>query len=508
MGRQLYIDVSPQPGIQRDGTEFDSMMYTDGSWVRFYKLRAKKMGGYQVLHFGNQEIVRDLFSYDFPSSVLLYMGRASSLNYIRVSSDGATSSPVDRTPDSFVYHEDNTWTFATVSAADVYIVATAAPNNIDIANETAGTVYAGLINANSKLEPLMNGGDEIQTAGGVMVLLSFIIVYGSDGLIFWNDGESFTNWPVDNFRIIGTSKIVYGAPVRAGDTGTALLWSLDSVIKLTYNGNEDFSDAYVSTQSTILSANCVVSYEPFFFWIGNNSFYIYNGTVSELPNIVNKDWFFSNLNMTYKEKVWGFVNRQYGEICWLFPKGDSVENNHMLVYNIQDQTWFDTDQIDRCSAVSASSQFQYPIMSSSAPEPYGNSYLYPLWIHEKGTNKVAFGTTTAITSSFTTNINNMWMEDPASQVCEIDMMTPDIEQSGTMIFQVITRGYPNSTPTYSDEFTFEPTTEFKTIRVKGSFFSFKFISNVEDGNYLMGKTMVRVNVMDDQRPGPTSGAVT
>jgi len=504
MGRQLYIDVSPQPGIQRDGTSFDTLMYTDGSWVRFYKMRAKKMGGYQILHFGTQEIVRDLFSYDFTSSVLVYMGRASSLSYIQVSPDGTTSSPVDRTPAGFVVDPENTWVFSTVNADNIFILATAAPNNIDIANEVPGRVYYGLIDDSTPLAPLLDGLNPIETTGGVFVLLSFIIVYGSDGRIFWNDGLSFFSWPVDNQTTIGTSKIVYAAPVRAGDTASGLLWSLDSVIKITYVTDQNFIASYISTTSTILSANCVVNYEPFFFWIGNDSFYIYNGTVSELPNTINKDWFFKNLNETYKEKVWGFVNRQFGEICWLFPYGDSTENNHMLVYNIQDQTWFDTDQIDRCSAVASTSQFQYPIMSSSAPEPYGSSFLYPLWMHERGVNKVAFGESTPITSTFTTNINNMWMEDPQSQVCSVDMIAPDVEQAGTMIMQVITRGYPNSTPTYSDDFPFDPDTEFRTVRVKGSFFAFKFISNVIDGDYLMGKTMARINVTDDQRPGPTS----
>ena len=106
---QLFINVSPQVGIQRDGTDFDCTMYTEGSWVRFYKDRAKKIGGYQVLHPGTQEIVREMYSTNTAGAIILYLGRASSLTYLQVSLEGTTTSPIDRTPIGFTYDVNNQW---------------------------------------------------------------------------------------------------------------------------------------------------------------------------------------------------------------------------------------------------------------------------------------------------------------------------------------------------------------------------------------------------------------
>lgn len=506
MSNISFIEMKPEPGIQRDGTTVDCTQYTDGTWVRFYKGRAKKIGGYTLISLGNTEIPRELFSYDSINSIQLFIGRPSSLKTFNVLSNLTTTASNDITPVGFVANANNLWSMTTVSniVADVpttYLVATACPNGTDISNTVAGQVYYGDITATTPLVP----SSTIKTTGGVLNLGSFILIYGSDGLVIWNDGVDITNFPVDNFLQFGSSKFIYGAPVRTGIVATGLLWSLDGVVNIGLNPNNpgQFECSYASTITTILSPNCVVPYEPLFFWIGINTFYVYNGAVSEVENNTNKLWFFENLNQNAKEKVYGFVNKEYHEVCWLFPYGDSMENNWMLIYNMQTQTWYDTDNINRSCAVSSSSQFKYPIMASSAPEVFNSVNTYPLWAHEVGVDRVDPLRTTAIVSSFTTN--KIWIIDqnPQAQVLTFDVFIPDVKQTGSMFFTTNTQGYPNSPEVISDIFSFDPTTEFITIRQKGSITNFTFTSNVIGGDYLFGKTMFKVIQTDDQRPGPS-----
>ena len=44
---QKVIALRVPPGIQRDGTQFDSIMFVDGQWVRFQRGRPRKIGGYK-----------------------------------------------------------------------------------------------------------------------------------------------------------------------------------------------------------------------------------------------------------------------------------------------------------------------------------------------------------------------------------------------------------------------------------------------------------------------------
>ncbi len=48
------------PGIDRDGTNFSRVAYSDGEWVRFYRDRPRKIGGYQLILNGNKKIIRTL----------------------------------------------------------------------------------------------------------------------------------------------------------------------------------------------------------------------------------------------------------------------------------------------------------------------------------------------------------------------------------------------------------------------------------------------------------------
>ncbi len=507
MANFAFIELKTQTGIQRDGTTVDSSQYTDGSWVRFYKNRPKKMGGYELITFGNIEIPRILFSIDSLDSIQLFVGRPSTLQTFNIQNNLNKTAPNDITPVGFVANDNNLWSITTVAytVATVltkYIVATACPNASDISNNVPGQVYYGDITATTPLTAL----GSITTAGGVLNLGSYLIVYGLNGFVTWNDGVDITNFPSNNQFILGSSKFIAGFPIRTGNVVAGLLWSLDAVASITYDINNPgkFVPAYISTITTILSPNCIIPYEPFFFWIGINTFYMYNGAVNEIPNTTNKLWFFENLNQNAKEKVYGFVNKKYNEICWLFPFGDSLENNHMLIYNMDTQSWYDTDQINRSCAVSSSSQFQYPIMASSQLEVFNSKSTYPLWVHEKGVNRVDPVSTTALVSSFTTNKNWMVDQNPNAQVIEYDTFIPDVQMIGSMFFTVNTQGYPNSPTTISPQFNFDSTTEFVTMRQKGSIANFTFTSNTVDSDYLFGKSMVKINITTDQRPGPST----
>jgi len=508
MASTTFIEIKPKDGIQRDGTSVDSLQYIDGQWVRFYKNRALKMGGYKVISLGSSSAITNLYSFDSLNSILLYYCQANKLSVSNVYTDLSTTVPIDRTPDGFVYNPNNTWSIATVAytvsgVITDYIIATACPNGSDIGNDVPGIVYYGQMEDTSLLTPLLS----FTTTGGVVVLGSYIMLYGDNGGVFFNDGADINTFPDVNFIQFGSSKIVYAAPVRQNGVVTGLFWALDYVFSLTFNassqGNETFTPAYVSTSSTILSAGSVVTFDPLFYWIGINNFYVFNGAVNPLANETNKLWFFENLNINYKELVTGFYNKKYNEVCWLAPMFGSTVNNWMIIYNVETGAWYDTP-LTRSCAVSSSSQMQYPIMASSSLENINGSYSFPIWAHEFGVNKVDPIQTTAIVSSFTTS--KFWTIDnnPEAQVLILDAIIPDVQQVNDMFFTVGTQGYPNSPVVTSNTFVMTPTTEFLTVRVKGSIMNLTFTSNVVDGNYLFGKTMIRLIVSDDQRPGPST----
>lgn len=511
MAQYSTLDLAPEIGIQRDGTAFDSNKFNAGSWTRFYKGRAQKMGGYTIINNGTDEIVRNVFSLNIEGKVIVYLGRSTGLQYLTIDADLVTTTAVDVTPSGFNPGGDPnyTWSFATVAYNSIdYILALPALNGADISNTTPGQLYYGIVGDPNPLQPVndITSGDPIMATGGVTVAGNYILVYGSSGNIFWNDGATITGWPTANIVVFQTSKFVYGAPVRSGPTLSALFWSLDFVAQLSLNTDTPptFQSSYVSTQSTLLSANAIVSFDPFFYWPGNNTFYQFNASVMELQNTTNKEWFFNNLNRNNKEKVYGFVNRIYNEVWFLFPYGDSTENTNACIYSIDNSTWFDTDQIPRSCAVPSSTEFPYPIMCSSKVVKNGSADIFPIWAHEYGKDKVQLGQTIAIKAQFETNWISARDQQTPSAVLNIDTLIPDIQLTGNMSVVFNNRAYPNSPAVTSDPFVITPATEFLTVRQKASIFSATLTSNVVGGSFLFGKTQFLVTSASDERPGPAT----
>ncbi len=112
MAADHIIDIIfPQPGIQRDGTQFDTKLCIDGQWVRFYKGRPKKIGGHVLIDPGNIEIIRNIYNVDQQNDVTdCYLGRPSTLAFTPVS-NGISQPEVDRTPSGFDADPNNNWTF-------------------------------------------------------------------------------------------------------------------------------------------------------------------------------------------------------------------------------------------------------------------------------------------------------------------------------------------------------------------------------------------------------------
>lgn len=514
MSSFFYYSLNAEPGIQRDGTAFDSKYYIDGQWVRFYgdKKRPMKMGGYKLIDAGNEEIISNLYTINKQNSIDLYMGRPSTLIVRNFDPTTAGGLEYDRTPSGFTADANNTWKFATYSITgnDVYIVANAVANANDINTVTPRTVYYGDIDSSTALTPLLAYSDApLQVTGGITTIGRYLFYYTKSGFVGWNSGTGISgnaNWNANDIVRIGAENVVYGAPTRSGSTLGGIFWTLDSVYQATQNGNSNtFNFTPISTNTSILSSNCVVNYDPYFFWVGTDSFYVYNGTVKELPNSLSKLFFFNNININAREKVTGFAMRKFGEVWWLFPKGNSTVNNHAIIYNVLLDTWYDTP-INRSCGIGPTSQFSYPIMADSSlvvtnPSPVVRTY--PLWVHEFGLDRIQGSSITAIPSYIQFPYLNMSKLSPNSDnPIRVDTFIPDVVQEEDMQLIIEMRGYPHTPEAFSSAYTFSSGTQFLSMNDEASLLSFKLISNAAGGNYLLGDCRAKCILSENKRQVP------
>jgi hypothetical protein len=157
--------------------------------------------------------------------------------------------------------------------------------------------------------------------------------------------------------------------VRGGSNApSGLFWSLDSLIRVSYIGGAGTPPQYwrydlISSQSSILSSQSVIEYDGIYYWCGVDRFLLYNGVVKEIPNTMNQNYFFDNLNYAQREKVWVSKVPRFGEIWWFYPRGDATECTDAIIYNVRENIWYDAGQAlgAQRSAGYFSQVFHYPI---------------------------------------------------------------------------------------------------------------------------------------------------
>lgn len=219
-------------------------------------------------------------------------------------------------------------------------------------------------------------GDTISVSGGVVVLHPYVFVYGDNGLIKNSVAGNPYDWNGEdaNETNVASTKIVKGLPVRGGSNSpSGLFWALDSLIRVSYAPTtitvggtpQTFYWRYdtISSQTSILSSQSVIEYDGIFYWVGVDRFLLYNGTVKEIPNSFNQNFFFDNLNYAQRQKVWATKVPRFGEIWWFYPSGDATECNNCVIYNIRENCWYDAGFGDGAKRTAGyfSQVFKYPI---------------------------------------------------------------------------------------------------------------------------------------------------
>jgi len=221
--------------------------------------------------------------------------------------------------------------------------------------------------------------NQVDVSGGVVVLHPYTFVYGNNGLIRNNSAGNINDWVSadSNQTNVSATKIVKGLPLRGGSNApSGLFWSLDSLIRVSYaptnigipNSGDYGETLYwrydiISSQTSIMSSQSVIEYDGIYYWCGVDRFLLYNGVVKEIPNSMNQNYFFDNLNYSQRQKIYATKVPRFGEVWWFYPRGDSTECNDAIIYNIRENCWYDAGLSigSRRSAGYFSQVFHYPI---------------------------------------------------------------------------------------------------------------------------------------------------
>jgi len=95
----------------------------------------------------------------------------------------------------------------------------------------------------------------------------------------------------------------------------------------------------LSKNITIMSPASAIAVDDSVYWMGVDTFYLYNGQTQQLPCSV-KDKVFLDLNIEERDKVHVGANTEFSEIWWFYPSASSTEIDKYVVYNYLENIWY------------------------------------------------------------------------------------------------------------------------------------------------------------------------
>jgi len=222
-----------------------------------------------------------------------------------------------------------------------------------------------------------------------------------------------------------------------------------------------FSVRQVGTSCGCISQNSIIFAQGAVFWMGfGGGFFVYDGTVKQLPSLV-EDFVFTtngtNLGINYdaSDIIYGSHNNLYNEVIWFYPKASSTQNDRSVVYNYSENTWT-TMSLDRTSYADADT-FDKPYatkydstMLPTTPTINGVTNLNGASIyyeHETGVNDVnAAGVISAIPAYIESGDFDLDIEGDGQYLMKINRFIPDFKiLTGDAKVTLLLRSYPSQT---------------------------------------------------------------
>jgi len=207
--------------------------------------------------------------------------------------------------------------------------------------------------------------------------------------IKWSSRETLGTWTPSATNTAGDLNITTGGNVRGGIRygSDVLAFTETGLQKIYYTGAPllyGITEAGVNCRTS--SMRTVVSTGNFVAWMGDNSFYIYDGQVQKINSDVH-DYVFDNINYVYRASSCGGHNQLFSEIWWFFPSGESKVPNRYVIWNYQNNNW-SVGSLDRSfwidqgvfnfpiSGDSLGNVFEHETNSLSSSTNIGNSVPY------------------------------------------------------------------------------------------------------------------------------------
>jgi len=339
-----------------------------------------------------------------------------------------------------------------------------------------------------------------------------------DMFIRFSDQEDINDYTPTAINSAGTQRLQDGTKIIGSLKAkeTILIWTDNALYTMKFIGAPfTFGFEQVGTNCGLIGKNAAVEIDGVAFWMSNNGFFMFDGTVKSLPCSV-EDYVYDQADTTKGQQVYAGLNNQYTEIIWYYPSTNSEYNDQYVVYNYgagaeklpggvwyigteSRTTWIDASVYPKPFATkfNSSETGTFPVIVGESD--LGQTVFFE---HEVGTDQVnPDGSTTTVTSFVKSYDFDLQSQGTAGEVfLAVRRFIPDFKDlQGNCKITLAVKRYPqqSDTTTALSPFTITSSTDKKDTRARGRFVNIKIENDSNSESWRFGT--FRLDIQPDGR---------
>lgn len=296
-------------------------------------------------------------------------------------------------------------------------------------------------------------------------------------LVTWatqEGGFTGSEWTPSATNTAGDFELTTDGALMCGrrSRGGTLLWTTTDLWLMRYIGGQlIYAFDQLGNKCGAISSNAPVVSDTGAYWMTDNGFYVYNGSVQPIACEVH-DYIFGSLNRTYAHYIWGLENPTFGEVTWFYPSADATEVDRYVTYNYRENHWATGNLSRTCGITSQPGTTVYPVMCNASASVFN---------HESGFARNSEGAPSLESGPLEIG--------EGDNVLSLQKIIPDDKTVGDVSLTIYTAPNPDTAETANGPYTL---TAHTTIRLKARQIRVKLTEAVATG-WRVG--VIRLGVM-------------
>ena len=156
-----------------------------------------------------------------------------------------------------------------------------------------------------------------------------------DMFIRFSVDENINEYTPEATNTAGTQRIQDGTKIIGALVAkeNILVWTDNALYTMKFVGAPfTFGFEQVGTNCGLIGKNAAIEIDGVAYWMGNNGFFSFDGTVNTLPCSV-EDYVYDDIDTTKGQQVNAGINNLFTEVVWWYPTAGSEFNNRYVVFN-------------------------------------------------------------------------------------------------------------------------------------------------------------------------------